>query len=583
MKSFVYLHRVRFLFFVSFLILVGGLVNVQIIQGNELKTQAQQQVFSKRYLQPSRGLFYDRNGVSLVQNVTVYDLVLQKEVSEDLVKNIANLYNSLDLPYPFIPNSTQPNQSIVVGIDPKDIEIVYELVDSFEEELVLLSRSQRKYEYPYEFAHILGYTGKVDEQTLQDDDYYTLTDTVGKYKLEQSLEQNLRGIKYVESFNEGVSYLTEGYPGDDVVLTINSEWQRSLYYHIQKYLEDTGSPSGAGVIIDVDTGEVLSLVSVPTFDSNMFSSYIEESSLTSLETNPSLPLLDKSIAVANEPGSTFKLVTAYSLLQNNVIDETVTTYSNRCMYLGTLPFCEYGQFFYGWMNIERAIYKSSNIFFCTHLLSLAETQSINQFVSDARSFGIGSKTGIDLPGEVAGNMDSPEYKREVFDLGWFAGDTCNAAIGQGSIIVTPLQMAMVVASIENNGNYMKPHVVKQINSFKGTSTTDAKVIRTIPLDDKTKELIENGMTGVAQNPEGTVFTFLNDLAGNIRAKTGSAETFDNDGNPQTHGWVIGSFEFEEDRYAVSVYVEYGGGGYYVTPILRDFIGCLHHDFADGCM
>lgn len=554
----------------TFLIFAFNLIDLQIISGDYYKSFSDKLVFNDDSRQQYRGLFFDRDGDLLVKNNSIFAIKLANISDYNLVSDmykLDNLANITNL-------SNQQFNEIASKLSEDGIDFQY------------YERFQREYKYPEYFSHIIGYTGLASESDL--DNGYSQNDYIGKYKLELQLEEYLKGVDDKKISIDGVEYFRKGEVGSNVHLTIDKDWQIVLYNIIRKYSNIYGAAGGAGVIIDDSNGDVVSLVSYPGFDTNLLVKGIDSQSYNNLLNRRDKPLLDRAIGLAATPGSTFKIITSHSLLQNNVIDVNSRFYSNRCMQLGGgYEFCEFGKFFYGDMNVVRALYKSSNLFFCNFLLQDYRVNGLENLISSASEFNIGQPTGIDLIGEVSGNMDSPEYKRSVTNDGWFDGDTCNVAIGQGAVLVTPIQLAMIASTINNNGVYYKPNIVDRIEDVYGNViySKNVEVKRKVDIDEDVLAHIERGLSDVAQNPEGTVYAFLNGLPGNLRVKTGTAEVYENVNGVQeyrTHGWIVGSFDYNNKPYSFAFHLNYGGGGFYISQATRDFINCIYSDL-NGCL
>lgn len=523
-----------------------------------------------------RGLILDANSNILAKNNEKYEVILNNIAK---ISNIDQLLKS----FPYKPIGE--NVYKIYNLDNKSLN---ELRSVFKEykDIKINTNLVRDYLYPEEFSHILGYTGLVSNDQINEN--YGLNDYIGKYKLEHQLEENLRGIPNKRIFIDGVEYNKPGEPGQNVYLTIDKDWQLSLYRIIGKYSDMYNAAGGAGVIIDDSNGDVVAMSSYPGFDTNLFINGLSQDAYEELLKDRRKPLLDKAIGNAFAPGSTFKIISSYNLLESGILNRDSHYYSNRCINLGAnYNFCEFGKFFYGDMNIVRALYKSSNLFFCNYTLQDYQTYQFNNFQNAASLFNIGSKTGIDLEGEASGNMDSPEYKLKTVKDKWFDGDTCNAAIGQGAILTTPIQMAMVASAINNNGIYYRPHLIEKISDINGNIIQERKpeVVKNIPIKPETLNLIKEGLNGVVHNPDGTVYPFLNNVPGNVRAKTGTAEVYENVNGEmvyRTHGWIVGSFDYNNKSYSFAFHLSYGGGGFYIAQAARDFINCIYSNFS-GCI
>jgi penicillin-binding protein 2 len=563
-----------FSFLLALLLLFVSL-NVGVINNEEhLKNALANTVWENS--EPSlRGIFYDRRGNPLVSNVDKYDLYIKSQVAREDYDILLNLLNENGYISKDINFESSSDQSILNSLDSNDYLKILKLIEEKDLDNVIFFKQgyKRKYLYPEEFSHIIGYTGPVEENDLGKG--YISTDHIGKYKLEYSLEDELKGVKGKRSFIDGIPVVEGGKKGNDVYLTIDLDWQKTLYSSIKKWSEELGAAGGAGVVMNASTGEVLSLVSTPGFDGNLFIRGLSEDDLANLTSSRQKPLVDKALTYSAPPGSIFKLITSYELLKTSTIDINSYYYSNGCISIGNIEFCEFNKNVYGSMNVIRALYKSSNLFFCENLVSYSNTYDLNTFSETARKFGLGEKSGINIPGEVNGNVDSPTYKSDTLGIGWYPGDTCNMAIGQGAMLTTAMQMVLVPAVYNNGGNLLIPNIISKITDGEDTivERAEVKVKRIIDVA-SVKDTILTGMSEVAYNPEGTVYYFLHDLPGNLRVKTGSSETMETTNTSsisQVNGWVIGLFEFEGETYSFAFFMPYSGGSFYMTQVVRDFI------------
>ncbi len=581
----------KFIIVFCFIILVISSFNLQIIQGNYYVTRSSNINVREKYLLPQRGLFYDINGDLLTKNVEMFDLYLSKgDYSEDEKKSISDTISKN--------SNIEKDQLINLMASSKELDLklasnlnsetASKLQEYFKDNNSIYFKSgyKREYVYPEYFSHVIGYTGGVTSEDVKNG--YLSEEQKGKYKLESQLENQLKGIKGRSVYVGGVEIREDGEPGDNVYLTINSVWQRKLYNIIANLSDIYNAAGGAGVIVDNSNGNVVSMISYPGLNVNEFVTGIPIATFNDIKNDRRKPLIDKAIGQAAAPGSSFKLITSYALLESRTIDESTHYFSNRCIQLGGgYDFCEFGKYFYGDMDIVRALYKSSNLFFCNNTLKLYGDGNFNRLVDSATLFNIGQKTGINLDGEVAGIMDSPEYRAKSLHLSWYDGDTCNAAIGQGAILTTPIQMAMLVSSIENNGKYYQPNVIDKITDSIGNIVfkSEVKIEKNISIQPKTLDLIKTGMYDVAHNPQGTIYYFMHDVPGNVRAKTGTAEVYENINGQQvyrTHGWIVGAFDFEGKSYSFSFHLAYGGGGFYIGEAAKRFVNCVYDGMSDGC-
>lgn len=574
----------------NFLIVVFFIVGLLFINGVQTINAGVQGMYAAEFnlvgsqtIQAPRGIFYDRDGNKLVVNQAIYKLTTKSNLTE---KDIDEIYEILS-EYSDVEeiNLNISTKVLASGLNTNEVIDLQNKLNSLDTEIVL--DIERYYLYPFELAHVLGYMGEANDSDVQNG--YKINDKLGKFGLELSLEEDLKGLdgkKFTAiNSNEEISYV----PGYNIFLTINLTWQRSLYKLLSAQVDALNAEAGAIVITDISNGDILAYVSYPSFNSNLFNDGISSQDYSSLINDPRKPLLDKVIGLQAPPGSTFKIATAYALLQEKIIDENTHVFSDRCMQLGNYPFCEFGRYFIGDLEITRALTRSSNIFFCDGMLRLENSGlGYESYFNQVKELGFGQKTGIDLQSELPGLLPSPEFKMKYYNENWFFGDSCNTSIGQGMVLATPLQMTMAVATIYNGGNYYKPNLISKILDQQGNVVKDdfVEVVRKVSLDQKTRDLIMSGMKLAVTSSEGTAYNFLHDMPGNFTSKTGSAEayrTVNGELQAGVHGWEVGTFEYEGKTFAFTAHINFGGGGWNVMPVVRNFAGCLFNNFPDGCI
>ncbi len=555
---------------------------VQYREGSDLEAMSINFIVSEDVIDAPRGLILDSRGRILAENELVYDvsLIYSSDLADsyDALKAYLSLNNREDMILLLndINSELEQNKLLVKNLSVDEIAI-FESFNIENEVLNFKPHYIRKYLYPEEFSHILGYTGPVTEEDILNG--YSSDEYVGKYRVEKLYEEFLRGTKG-RRIKDGLSEIQiPSKSGGNVHLTIDAYWQNTLYKLLGESTEQHNAAGGAGVIMNAKTGDIKAMVSYPGFNTNEIVRGIDPETFTYLEQSRKQPLLDKAIGGAYTPGSIFKIVTSYALLENEIITPTTQFFSNQCMQLGGgYDFCEFGKNFYGTMNLKRALEKSSNLYFCNFTLKLSEEKGISKFVETAEKFGVGSLTGIELEGENPGNMDSPEYKVSVTGESWFDGDICNAAIGQGAVVVSPIQVSYILAILANNGLKVTPSVVDYIETDKGiehkNNTTNITYEK---FNSNYAESIFEGLSGVAYSIESAVYRFLKDIPYNVKAKTGSAETYENINGVQVervHSWIVGTFDYNNETYTFSFFHQYGRGGYYIAPLLKDFLSSI---------
>ena len=375
-------------------------------------------------LQPKRGNFYDKNGVQLTGSQEVYSIKINKvNLSKDDIAKLAKFVT--DNSFNFSSNSELLNQlndekvnsvSIVDLTDAQAKLFKDAYIDSSFYNVSFTTR--RYYYYPLEYTHTIGYVGAPTVEDLKNG--YSNTDFVGNYKMEAQYEDLLKGTKGKKYYVGDVEVQENPEPGDDINLTIDNNWQTLLYRLLAKHSEEDNAAGGGGAIVDDSNGEVVTLASYPGINTNDLLTGISADNYNALLNDRNAPFNDKAVGSPDAPGSIFKLITGYDLLEHNVIDRNSTFLSQGCLNLGGgYNFCEYGKEQFGYENVERALYKSSNMFFCNYLLQQTNNGDFTAFENSANLFNIGQKTNIDLLGEDPGNMDSPEYRKQTLNLNWF--------------------------------------------------------------------------------------------------------------------------------------------------------------------
>lgn len=572
------------------LVLAANTLNVQIVNGTQATVLAQNSLRSVEVIPAERGVIYDRNGVQLVKNVDAYELYLR--VPEWNKLNESEKASTLALIKDLGVNIDSFSTKLNSAIESKYAQVMIgkTIPVSKAEELKLASFTAvganptylRQYLYGPLYAHIIGYTGLPDEQQIKSDNIQA-NSQVGKYRLEQEYDKQLRGVDGQRTVGPKFQ-IVPAVPGHNLRLNIDHNWQASLYKILGKQVDAVGGRAGAGMIMDSETGEVVTYVSYPSFDPNALSYDQDTTKYASWLADKRTPLVDKVVGVQAATGSTFKIFTAYTLLNNAIIDAATKIRSTGCISLGGGRFCEFGRRPLGVLDITTALARSSNIYFCTYLMQQESSIGMASIVDDIAQFGFGNRTGLNLPGELNGVLPGPEYKQLTFKEAWFPGDTCNMSIGQGMFVATTAQMAQGTNAIINGGKLLQPQILDAELNQSGDpiKTLNPNLMRTVSMDSTTQKLILDGMHKVTHMPGGTAFAYLNNAAGNVKAKTGSAEAVDEAGRPQVHSWTVGSFEFNNKAYTFAFHIYFGGGGWHLNPVARDFVNCLHAGFPGGC-
>lgn len=407
------------------------------------------------------------------------------------------------------------------------------------------------------FAHVSGYVsesnadevGKVDP-ACSDKGPRRLGSLVGRDGLEEYYDCRLKGIdgeRLIEVDTRGKEIRVIGtrnpIPGEDLITNIDYKLQKKIPEIVSEAKEMPEKPKGAIVVTDTN-GEILALYSFPSYNPKNISEAIVD---------PNLPLFNRAIGGAYHPGSTFKIVTSIAGLQDKVIDDSFTYEDTGVIKVGDFSytnwyFTQYGRV-EGVVDLEKAIARSTDTLF----YKLGEMIGVTRLAAWANNFGLGHKTGIDLPGETAGLIPTPEWKEEVKGEAWFLGNTYHMAIGQGDLTSSPLQVNLIASVVGNGGKLCTPRLVGNTNC------------KSLNIDKKDLEEIKVGMIG-ACSEGGTAYPFF-DFKPQVACKTGTAETEEKD---KTHAWFTAFMPAEDSQLTVSVIVEKAGEGSKVAaPIAKE--------------
>ena len=449
---------------------------------------------------------------------------------------------------------------------------------------------QPKVIYPYGTlaSHILGYVGPINQSELESRPDYDQNDQIGKTGVEKVFEKYLKGKKGTKQIDMSVDgVVTDEYvsdeaeAGSDVVLTIDAELQKITEEALENNIKDmqngtlsgaTTADVGAAVVMNVKTGEVLAMASYPNYEPAQFIGGISSENWEVYNNDERHPLVNKAISDTSAPGSTFKMVTAIAGLDSGAIDTgtKINDTGRYTYYRDYQPYC-WNRGGHGWQNVTQAIEHSCNYFF----YETGRRTGIDQLERIAKAFGLGQKTGIELPEEVKGTLSCPDADPE-----WTGGKTIQTAIGQLYNDFTPLQMAKYTAMIANGGKNLEISIIKSIEKSDGTQVSrnemesyvddilsvDGNSGEDIELSDKNINAIKEGMKGVTSDDGGTAFAYFKDFNIEIGGKTGSASTNES-GN--ANAWFVGFAPFDDPEIAVAVFVRNGQHGGYTAPAARE--------------
>ena len=467
----------------------------------------------------------------------------------------------------------------------------------------------RKYTSGNLASHILGYTSKINDAEYQErKDSYTPNDIIGKNGIEKVFEEYLKGengIKQIDMAVDGTitaEYTSkEAVAGSKVILTLDANLQRitedALEANIQK-IRDGGfgkyyeAKSGTCVVMNARTGEVLAMASYPNYNPQLFVDGISTEDWNNYTEDSLKPLVNKSVQNSYAPGSIFKMVSAIAALESGVVSTTekindVGVYTKYKPYKNCWHYTDY-KTGHGWLNVSDAIKHSCNYFF----YEVGDRMGISNLEKYAKYFGLGKKTGIELPSETAGVLAGKESSSKS-GKGWSAGDTLNAVIGQGDNEFSSLQMAKYISMVANGGNKIDVTIVKGIQNADGTEVPRDEINKFVNqklgLEEENEEdlsinqeylnAVLEGMRSVTNETGGTAYSIFKNFNIEVGGKTGSAEAGEN-----VNAWFAGFAPFDNPEIAVVVMVENGGHGYYTAEAVRDimaeYFGMNTQDIAE---
>jgi penicillin-binding protein 2 len=578
----------KVLVLVSCIGLGAKLFSLQVSQGQVFGALAEGNRLRSQTILAPRGIIEDTRGVPLAQNTASFNLVLipidlPKEGRDDIIKLLSATFSLNEDEVKQVVEKAKKNsfEPVIVKQDMTTQEsILFETRAQEFPGFAIHSIPIRKYSNAEVFSHLIGYTSIISDTELVNkaEEHYEPNDFIGKYGLELSYEKYLRGVngrEQIEVDAKGRPVKAVGtidpIPGDNVQLSIDSELQDQLY---QAFKKNTNNTKGAAVAVNPKTGEVLALLSVPGFDNNLFAHGISSADYSKLTTDKNLPLFNRAITGVYPPGSTVKPMVALAALEYGIVDQSTIIVDRGVLVIPNQYDASQSYNFYGWkrsglgpMNVKSAIAESSDIYFYTvtggHPSSPIEGMGPERLADYYRKFQLGKALGIDLNGEKGGTVADPNWKANYFKddkilSKWYLGDTYHIGIGQGDMLVTPLQVATWTAAIANNGVGYKPHVVKKVIDPDGKTVYEPQS-ETIIKDLGSSEHIRIVQEGMRQTVLAGSGRSLLTLPISSAGKTGTSQ-FDGADPTRTHAWYTAYAPYENPEIVITILVEAGGGG-----------------------
>lgn len=577
---------------IALLILTARTAYLQLFEGEYFRSVAEGNRIRVRDIKATRGIMYDRRDQPLVRNVpsvslavVPVDLPTDQVIRRELFAELAAFASSTpDQVEEIVKKSARYSYQPVVLKDGVTHEeaILIEILSNRYSGVELQSSSIRQYDIEQSglgLSHLLGYVGRIEDGKL--DSYieqgYSIDDYTGKSGVEFSYEKELKGRNgheqvEVDAIGEAKEILASDkpVPGSNLVLTIDAGLQKQAEDSLNRALKTVNMRRGSVIALDPRSGEVLALVSLPAFDSNAFSRGIDHETYNALIADPNRPLFSRSVSGEYASGSTIKMVMAAAALEENIINRNTSFSSSGGISVGRWFFPDWKAGGHGTTNVVKALAESVNTFFYIigggyDSFSGLGIEKMKQY---AERFGLSKSLGIDLPNEASGFYPSQDWKEEVKKELWYIGDTYHAAIGQGDVLVTPLQVAAYTSVFANGGTLYRPHVVKEVRTSDNVSIT--KIEPTQLMKHVVKpEVVSVVNEGLRQAVVSGSARRLSSLPFAAAAKTGTAQW---SSIKAPHAWATAFAPYESPEIVVTVLVEEGAeGSTAAIPVIHEIL------------
>jgi penicillin-binding protein 2 len=580
--------RVLTIMVTTLLVMIAtGFWFAQLVQGDYYRELAENNRLRKLPIKAPRGLIFDRKGRLMVENVPSYNLMIDRSQTKDVHRSLEFLASVLDRPVEELRTLVDNYRGVpvfkpVLVAENLSLSQVARLgVEGYEyPEFEVEVLHQRLYRHREQTAHILGYLAEASLDDIQrSKGTLGVGDMVGKKGIEQTYDADLRGrdgerVVVVDSRGQ----LLEQYgqkdadPGHNLNLSIDLDLQQEA----ARWL-DGPEKVGAVVAMDPRNGEILALVSSPSFNPNLFARRLQQNDWNALIEDPNHPLQNRAIQNTYSPGSTFKIVMATAGLTEGAFDTGTTVQCSGSKSFYGRPFRCWRKEGHGSVNAHLALKLSCDIYFYT----LGQKLGIEKIARYARLFGLGSATGIDIQGEKKGLVPDSAWSQKFRKQPWYPGETISVSIGQGPVQVTPLQMAEMTALVANGGYRVTPHLLKDANLPPPEK---------VPINPEALETVRRGMWEVVNEPGGTAYGSARLPGVAIAGKSGSvqvisyAQRLHAENMPfkfRDHAWFTSFAPAEHPELVVSVFAEHGGGGSKVAAPIAQAIYAKYFGIDNG--
>lgn len=565
--------RLYFILAIGFLVILGNLFRMQVLERGYFKSLSEKNRIRVIYLEAPRGQILDRQGRMLAKSRLAFDcMMIPREMKSSLWETCQKLSPILGKTPEELAENFEKQQSRYGSYAPSALleDIGLEKASVIEERtgtmpgIFIQTRAQREYPYRDAAAHLIGFTGPMDEEEADNLEAYGYDrrDWVGQNGIEKQYEGYLHGRSgglQIETDNRGRFVKTLGVskpkPGKDVQLTVDAE----LQVFVEQRLE---SQTGAVVVMDLKEGEVLAVNSSPSFNPELFTSFKGRKSVGAYLKSRGSPMLNRAIQGQYPAGSIFKVVTALAALEDGAFHPTTSVDCAGFLLLGNHRFGCWKEDGHGTQTLVRALANSCNVYFYT----AGVRAGVDAISKKATELGLAKPTGIDLPGEKGGFVPSREWKKKERRESWFEGETVNLSIGQGYLEITPVQALVMMSAVATGGRILKPFVVHKI----GERTWTHRLGKSVGIHAVYTAAVKEGLDQVVNSDTGTgQRARVEGLR--VAGKTGTAQS----GQDKTHAWFSGFAPLGSPKIGVVVFLERGGhGGVSAASIAGDIFRYL---------
>lgn len=576
------------LFLFSTIVVIGALVllarlwYLQILNGDEYRQKSENNRIRIRPVQAGRGMILDRYGKVMVDNRPAFDVFMQREDAGDfrgVVRNVSGLMGSSPKDMETIVRRGSPFVPVRIKKDIDRDTLAALLTNKLDLPGITVSiEPRRSYPYGTLAAHLFGNIGEISEKELDNEAYtdYRMGSLIGKSGLELKYETYLKGVdggKYVEVDAAGremtVLKKVESYPGNNLVTTIDLELQKAAEEAFQ-------GKEGAVVAMDPRNGEILTFISSPAINPDMFAGPLDAKEWNKLINDPLKPLQNRAIHGQYPPGSTYKTFVAAAALEEKVVTKDTSFHCSGGLKFGNRVYRCWKKEGHGNVSLHRALVESCDVYFYQVGLKLG----IDRIAAYARKFGLGELTGIELSDEKSGNIPDKAWRKKRFGAPWVDGETLSCAIGQGFDLVTPLQLLSAYAALSNGGSFYQPHLAKAVVGPDGKvlTTFQSEAKKRLDLSPETVALLKDALQGVVNEGGGTARSArLEDVK--VAGKTGTSQVVMMRADKRVkgqdlpyffrdHAWFATFAPMEDPRIALVVFIEHSGfsGGHAAAPV-----------------